>query len=196
MRVHIVYAHPSDESFTHAVLQAFLTGVADAGGEATMSDLYAMGFRSELSLEEYLRGYNSVPEDLMPSDVAAERDKLLAANAWAFVYPVWWTDCPAILKGWFDRVWTGFERPFQEMPIAVKALVLCTAGHTVKHLMELGEYQAMKTVMLTDRIAHRAGTKQFHVFDGSAALHGQDWAIRKTEHLAKARQLGYEAVTG
>ncbi|MFC7529716.1 NAD(P)H-dependent oxidoreductase [Actinoplanes sp. GCM10030250] len=43
-QVHVVYAHPSPNSFTHEVLDAFLSGLADAGHTATVSDLYAMKF--------------------------------------------------------------------------------------------------------------------------------------------------------
>ena len=192
MRVHIIYAHPSSESFTYAILKAFMTGLAEAGHECTVSDLYAMGFRPELTLNEHELFRDGADDSALPSDVVAEREKLLAAQAWAFVYPNWWTDCPAIMKGWFDRVWTGFAKGPQEKPPARKALVLCTAGHTIERLRELDEYQAMQTAMLTDRIAHRAAEKSFHVFGGSAAFQGQDWELRRDAHLKTARRLGRE----
>ncbi|MCL1837714.1 MAG: NAD(P)H-dependent oxidoreductase [Propionibacteriaceae bacterium] len=192
MLIHIVYAHPSVESFTHAVLEQFLAGVTEAGIEYSISDLYEQGFRPELTLDEYHLGYKNVPDDCVPPDVAAERAKLLAADMWAFVYPVWWTDCPAILKGWFDRVWTGFIPNVLAEPAAKRAFVLCTAGNSIERLTELGEYQAMETVMLTDRIAHRAAVKSFHVFDGSAAFSPAEWHQLKVEHLAEAHRLGRE----
>jgi len=32
-------------------------------------------------------------------------ERLLAAEAIVLVFPTWWFGFPAILKGWFDRVW-------------------------------------------------------------------------------------------
>ena len=44
MRVLTVYAHPDPGSFNHAVLEAFTRGLADAGHESEVVDLYAIGF--------------------------------------------------------------------------------------------------------------------------------------------------------
>lgn len=40
------------------------------------------------------------------SDVLAEQEKINRSDAIAFIYPVFWTEAPAKLVGWFDRVWT------------------------------------------------------------------------------------------
>lgn len=34
-----------------------------------------------------------------------EQRKLLAADAVILLFPLWWFGMPAIMKGWFDRVW-------------------------------------------------------------------------------------------
>jgi putative NADPH-quinone reductase len=44
MRLLGVYAHPKPKSFTHAVLEEFTRGLADAGHEYEVNDLYANGF--------------------------------------------------------------------------------------------------------------------------------------------------------
>ncbi|MFI7603064.1 NAD(P)H-dependent oxidoreductase [Actinoplanes sp. NPDC049681] len=188
-QVHVVYAHPSDRSFTREVLDAFTGGLDDAGHTRTVSDLYAMGFRSELSVEEYEResGHRSGAD--VPDDVAAEHARLEAADVWAFVYPVWWADCPARLKGWFDRVWTvGFAYKPVRVRVARKALVLCTAGYSVAELEASGCYQAMRTTMLTDRIGERARSSEFVVFGGSAGGAGQ-WAEISAGHLRRAAEI-------
>jgi len=36
-------------------------------------------------------------------------ERLLAAEGLVLVFPIWWFGFPAVLKGWFDRVWApGF----------------------------------------------------------------------------------------
>jgi NAD(P)H dehydrogenase (quinone) len=190
-RVHIVYAHPSDRSFTREVLAAFRSGLDEAGHPHTLSDLYAMDFRSELSREEYERESGVRPGAPLPDDVAAEHARLAAADVWAFVYPVWWNDGPARLKGWFDRVWTtGVAYKPPTLKPAEKALVLCTAGYSIPDLRESGCYQAMETTMLGDRIGARARAAEFVVFGGSAAQDGTPWSATRAQHLARAAELG------
>ena len=48
-------------------------------------------------------------EERIPKDVLEQQRKVSAAQALVFVSPVWFVGFPAILKGWFDRVFTlGF----------------------------------------------------------------------------------------
>jgi NAD(P)H dehydrogenase (quinone) len=189
--VHIVYAHPSEESFTHQIREAFINGLRDGGHSWSISDLYAMGFSPDLAPEEYDRESSYRAESPVPEDVAAEHVRLAAADAWAFIYPVWWTDCPARMKGWFDRVWTvGFAYAPQTVEPVEKALVICAAGHTVEQLRESGCYQAMETVMLADRLHERAGEKQFVVLGGSEETTGDEWETLRQAHLNTAYELG------
>jgi NAD(P)H dehydrogenase (quinone) len=72
---------------------------------------------------------------------------------------VWWSDCPAKLKGWFDRVWTYGYAYFYDQDDqrhtrinTQKALVICPAGHTVQHLEDTGIAESMRKIMLQDRL--------------------------------------------
>jgi NAD(P)H dehydrogenase (quinone) len=191
--VHVVYAHPSPHSFTREVRDAFLGGLAEAGHTWTVSDLYAMEFRPELTLAEYERETGGQTAGRLGDDVAAEHARLDAAEVWAFVYPVWWSDCPALLKGWFDRVWTvGYAYKPARLRVARRALVLCTAGYTVSELESSGCYQAMRTTMLTDRIGERARSGEFVVLGGTTVRDGADpagWDALRAAHLRRAVEL-------
>lgn len=193
--VHIVYAHPSPRSFTRAILDAFLGGLDEAGHRSTVSDLYAEGFRPELTLDEYERESQQRADLPVPADVAAEHERLNHADAWAFVYPLWWSDCPALLKGWFDRVWTvGYAYKPMSLRVASRALVLCTSGYGVGELESLGVYQATRTAMLVDRIGARARSSELVIF-GDAVLRDakedrQRWRLVRETHLARAADLG------
>ena len=159
MHVYIVFAHPSEESFSSEVLRAFTEGLRDAGHTYEVGDLYRMGFESEMDLDQYHREVGLDPAAPLPGDVKAEQAKIERADALAFIYPVWWSDCPAKLKGWFDRVltygyayWYGEnEERFTEIEIK-RAVVICSAGHTVEHLEETGIAESMRRIMLEDRL--------------------------------------------
>jgi NAD(P)H dehydrogenase (quinone) len=55
MKAFIVYCHPSEDSFTRNLRDAFIRGITDSGNECVVSDLYKMGFRSDMTEAEYLR---------------------------------------------------------------------------------------------------------------------------------------------
>lgn len=101
MRVLLVYCHPDPASFTAAVRQATERGLAAAGHEVTVADLYAEGFQPVLGRAERA-SYHTVGANEAP--VAAELARLRAADALVFVYPTWWYAQPAMFKGWLDRV--------------------------------------------------------------------------------------------
>lgn len=159
MHVYVIFAHPSHRSFSKRVLDAFTSGLAKAGHSFDVADLYRMDFQSEMDEEQYLRETSGMPGLPIPPDVAAEQAKIDRADGLAFVYPLWWSDCPAKLKGWFDRVLTcGYAYVYDAAGARgtqiniEKALVLCSAGHTAAHLEEIGIAESMRRVMLGDRL--------------------------------------------
>lgn len=101
MRVLVLYAHPDPESFNAAAHRVVVDSLRAAGHEVDDCDLYAEAFDAVLSLEER-RGYHDVPMNTAP--VAAYVDRLQAAEALVLCHPVWNFGYPAILKGFFDRV--------------------------------------------------------------------------------------------
>jgi NAD(P)H dehydrogenase (quinone) len=109
MKVFIVYCHPSRDSLIRVVRDSFIAGIESAGHDYILSDLYAMNFISAMSEGEYLREAYYRRELPLPEDAKAEQEKINASDAIVFIYPVFWTEAPAKLVGWFDRVWTfGF----------------------------------------------------------------------------------------
>lgn len=102
MRVLVVYAHPLADSFASALHQAVLAALRGGGHEVDDCDLYAEGFDPVVSAAERA-AYNTPSPDL--SAVASDVARLQAADALVLCFPTWWYGMPAILKGYFDRVW-------------------------------------------------------------------------------------------
>ena len=169
MKVFIVYCHPSEDSFTKNMRDAFIKGVTDSGNDYVISDLYKMDFQTDITEEEYLRDANYRNTPVVAEDVLAEQEKINSADAIAFIYPVFWTEAPAKLVGWFDRVWSyGFAYGEKTMKVLDKAMILCSAGNSIKRLEEFGLLDSMKRVMLGDRLFGRAKQMEFIVFDNTS----------------------------
>ena len=148
---------------------AFIKGVVDSGNEYILSDLYKMGFDPTMTEQEYLRDayYRNTPD--LADDVLAEQEKINSADAIAFIYPVFWTEAPAKLVGWFDRVWSyGFAYGEKTMKMLDKAVILCSAGNPIERLEQFGLLDSMKKVMLGDRLFGRALEMEFIIFDNTS----------------------------
>ena len=191
MHVFIVYTHPSEDSFTSHVRDEFIRGLQSAGHTYEISDLYKMNFQTDMTEAEYLRESNYNDKLPLNGDVIAEQEKINRCDVIVFIYPVFWTEAPAKLVGWFDRVWTyGFAYGDRKMKKLKKAIVLCIAGHTLEHLKEYGHYDAMKTVMLGDRIFDRAETKEMIILDGTTKYNLELRATNWEKHLKTAFEMG------
>jgi NAD(P)H dehydrogenase (quinone) len=102
MQVAVVIAHPNSDSFSHAIAERACAGLRRAGHEVHVLDLYAVGFRAAMSLEDHTAYHGDHPAiDPMVADHGA---LISSANALVFVYPTWWSSLPAMLKGWLERV--------------------------------------------------------------------------------------------
>ncbi len=193
MRVLVVYCHPSSTSFTHEVKEQFCRGLRDAGHEIVMSDLYAMDFRTDMTEEEFLRETYYRGDLPVPEDVRAEQEKIESCDSIAFIYPVFWTEAPAKLVGWFDRVWTaGYAYADCTMKLLDKALFIAAAGKTMQSLEETGNRTAMETVMLGDRINQRAREKRMVFLDGISHYDEELLQKMRPQHLDTAYRLGLE----
>ncbi len=194
MHIFIVYAHPSEKSFTHEILETFIKGLNEAFHTYEISDLYKMDFRSDMDLHEYERESGRNKLRSVPDDVKEEQDKIDRADVLVFIYPVWWSDCPAKLKGWFDRIYTlGYAYSFENgertgSKIKVKkTLILCPAGHPVEHLEKIGIAESMRTIMIKDRLFNVGIKKAKMVILGGMTLNNPK--VRK-ENLQSAFNFG------
>jgi NAD(P)H dehydrogenase (quinone) len=100
MRHAVILAHPDRHSFNAAVAQAYVEAVEGLSHEATLRDLYALGFDPRLQVRELPWRADYEPGH----DVVAERAALSEANVLVFVYPLWFNAPPAMLKGYVERV--------------------------------------------------------------------------------------------
>jgi putative NADPH-quinone reductase len=102
MRVLLIYCHPRPDSFNSALRDAVVEGLTAAGHELDSRDLYAESFDPVLSARQRGDYFDESKNALEIEDHAAS---LRRADWLVLVYPTWWFGMPAMLKGWFDRVW-------------------------------------------------------------------------------------------
>ncbi|MDV3129120.1 NAD(P)H-dependent oxidoreductase [Mycobacterium sp. 21AC1] len=112
-----VSAHPDRKSLTAALRQAGIEHLRRRGHQIAESDLYAMGWNPVLSDADFTepdadvalseRQRIATTDGTLAADIRAEQDKIRHAEVVVLQFPLWWYGPPAILKGWFDRVFTN-----------------------------------------------------------------------------------------
>lgn len=119
MHVLIVQAHPEPGSFNGQLTTVACAALEAARQRVTISDLYAQNFDPLEAGRQYhhrLDPSRFVPlaeqrhasqRGALPPDVLAEIEKLEAADLLLLQFPLWWHGPPAMLKGWFDRVFVS-----------------------------------------------------------------------------------------
>ncbi|MCA0001427.1 MULTISPECIES: NAD(P)H-dependent oxidoreductase [unclassified Mesorhizobium] len=101
MNILVVHAHPVETSFNAGLHRTIVERLTAAGHAIDDCDLYAEDFDPRLSRQERL-DYHNPRGSADPAAPYVER--LLRADALVLSYPVWNYGFPAILKGFFDRV--------------------------------------------------------------------------------------------
>ena len=138
-------------------------------------------------------------EQRRPKDVLEQQQKVARAEALVFISPVWFVGFPAILKGWFDRVFTlGFAFGLSaagwrgdiagRIPLLTheKALIINTTIFN-EETYQLGFGDAMKRLM-DDWCLQYPGIKAVeHVY--FYAVNGADDETRRN-YLDRAYRLG------
>lgn len=172
MKALIIYCHPSKKSYTHQILEQLKLNLEEEHITYEVSDLYQMDFNGDMTEEEYEREGFANFDLVIPEDVKREHQKITAADCIIFLYPVWWSDCPAKLKGWFDRVYSvgyayGTSEKTESMKTIDYGLVICTAGHPNEFLKEIGIAESMRNVMIDDRLGKRFLKKEMIILGGT-----------------------------
>ena len=198
MNVFIVYAHPCEDSFTREARDSFVAGLESAGHSYVISDLYKMSFITDMSEAEYLREAYYRSDVPVPADVVIEQEKINSSGAVVFIFPLFWSDAPAKLVGWFDRVWTyGFAYgpkkddgdSGRSMKQLEKAIILASAGNTIEYFNTTGIGDAMKKVTLEDRLFDRVKEKEMIIFEATSH-EKEDRKLNWDKHLKRAFEIG------
>ena len=102
MNILMVKSHPLAKSLCSTFTEQIRSKLTAMGHQVVLEDLYEDQFNPVLSQDErksyYAKKYDS-------SSVEKEIQRLAEADALVLVFPTWWFGFPAVLKGWFDRVW-------------------------------------------------------------------------------------------
>ncbi|MEI7621320.1 MAG: NAD(P)H-dependent oxidoreductase [Candidatus Moraniibacteriota bacterium] len=128
----IIYAHFDHNGHSGQVLQTVENLLKTKGKAYELLDLYAMGFDPIGRAGDMQRQADNLAVD---EKIRQIQEKILKATELVVIYPTWWINVPAILKGFYDRVLAAgfaFRYGANGMPEGLlkgkRALVITTAG--------------------------------------------------------------------
>jgi putative NADPH-quinone reductase len=108
MNILIINCHNRENSFCSALAEAYKKGASSAGHHAQILNL------RELELEKYLR-YGHEKRYEPEGDVLKAQELITWANHLVFVYPTWWAGLPALLRLFFEMVFSpGFAFKYHD----------------------------------------------------------------------------------
>jgi NAD(P)H dehydrogenase (quinone) len=101
LRILIVYAHPLETSFVSSLYARVLEILRSRGHIVDDLDLYAEKFDPVMSREGLL---HYIDTSVNTREVEDYVRRLRAAEALILVFPIWFDGLPAIMQGYFQRV--------------------------------------------------------------------------------------------
>lgn len=175
MNVLIVHAHNEAKSFNASMKNVAIEELLQQGHQVEVSDLHAMKFKAVADADDFLGRANpdylvyaleqrhGLKNGTLAPDIAAELDKVKAADLIIFNFPIYWFSIPAIMKGWIDRVlvsgycYGGIRFYDQGGLSGKKAMLACTMGgqaHMVQDDGIHGELALMLRPLLRGTLAY------------------------------------------
>lgn len=104
----LIVGHPDPESYCAALAGRYATGAAKSGAEIRVLELGRLDYEPVLKF-----GYRQRMD--LEDDLIRAQEWVRRAEHLVFVYPTWWGTMPALLKGFFDRVFLpGFAYRYRE----------------------------------------------------------------------------------
>ncbi|TDE70169.1 flavodoxin family protein [Streptococcus vicugnae] len=97
----IIYSHPYDKSFNHAILENVEGELMQKEQHFNLVDLYKDHFNPAYTSEELALFKDGGTTDPL---VVQYQKFLTNANHVIFIFPIWWNDTPAMIKGFIDKV--------------------------------------------------------------------------------------------
>ncbi len=104
-RALVVYAHPDGASLCATLAQSAVRGLERGGATVVLLDLYADGFVPAMSEAE--RRVYETEQPILDPQVRQYADHVKWCDTLVVIYPTWNMGMPAILKGWFERVFVA-----------------------------------------------------------------------------------------
>ena len=99
MNILVINGHPDKESYCQAIFQTIVESIDSNRHELEVINL------NEEEFDPVLRyGYRQRMED--NPFILRSQELIQWADHLIFVYPIWWSSMPSLLKGWIDRVFT------------------------------------------------------------------------------------------
>jgi putative NADPH-quinone reductase len=97
-RIALIDGHPDPDRarFVHALVDSYSAGAIDGGHEVRLIELATLDF-------PLLRSHAAWEKDAPPPTIAAAQETLAWAEHYAFFYPLWLGDMPALLKGFLEQ---------------------------------------------------------------------------------------------
>jgi putative NADPH-quinone reductase len=96
-KILVILGHPDTESFCGALATAYIEGANAAAAEIRELRI------GELNFDPILwKGYKEIQE--LEPDLVRAQELIQWSDHMVFVYPNWWGAMPALMKGFFDRV--------------------------------------------------------------------------------------------
>ncbi|WP_064967301.1 NAD(P)H-dependent oxidoreductase [Tenacibaculum ovolyticum] len=96
-KILIINGHPDKESFSFALSDSYKKGAKFSNAKIKEINIRNLSFNP--NLEFGYRRRTELEPDLLKAQV-----KLKWADHLVWVYPIWWSSVPAIMKGFLDRV--------------------------------------------------------------------------------------------
>jgi NAD(P)H dehydrogenase (quinone) len=207
-KVLVIHCHPVPDSYSATIAKTFIDSAISAGHEVQKISLYEHSFdpakcyRPNLSRSErenYFFGLdfkgngekNQKKSYHLSTEVQSHLDLLRWCDTLVFIYPTWWMNTPASLKGFFDRtLLAGFAWEFPSKTTPGASLGLVPKLTNIKQIVAISTYGASQTIvtlagdngrsMISNAVRHSVCPHASVLWMG---LYGVDTATREQREM-------------
>lgn len=152
----VVVAHPRPDSLTAHIARLTARRLTAAGYRIDLLDLNAEDFDPRMT-EADLPDWNNREKTYSP-EVERHMRRILDADVIVAVFPVYWMQVPALLKGWIDRVWNyGFAYGRSKPRLAGKRMLWLGLAGAADDDEVVGLMQQSLSTQLDEGIAYYCG---------------------------------------